>query len=99
MELSPGNNRMTVERGKEYLPQTIGIAMPATGELKRTVRLQRWIDMAKQRMVFGRHTRASSSGGHGSVNERGRPDASGYDFKVENESNRKSGSRSGAFPR
>jgi hypothetical protein len=51
-ELAPGSYTFTVERGKEYLPETRAVAV---GEepVRLTFRLQRWIDAAERGWYSG----------------------------------------------
>jgi hypothetical protein len=46
VDLKAGTYQLTVERGKEYLPQTVSLTVPGSGELERTVQLHRWVDMS-----------------------------------------------------
>ncbi len=46
LEPAQGVYRITVERGKEYLPRTFEVSAPSNGELKRTIKLRRWTSMA-----------------------------------------------------
>jgi hypothetical protein len=45
LDLPAGDYRLTVERGKEYLPESRMIRVPAKGSVRHTVQLRRWIDM------------------------------------------------------
>ena len=48
VDLAAGRYQLNVERGKEYLPQTLRISVPSSGEVRRTVRLRRWVDMPRR---------------------------------------------------
>ena len=53
VDLKPGAYRLTVERGKEYSPESLAVAMPRSGRVSRTIRLRRWIDMAQRGWYAG----------------------------------------------
>ena len=46
IELPAGTYRLVIERGKEYLPIETPINLPASTNVRRTIVLHRWIDMA-----------------------------------------------------
>ena len=53
VDLPAGTYQLAVERGKEYLPENLSIIVPGSGEIRRTVRLRRWIDMASKGWFSG----------------------------------------------
>ena len=53
VDLPTGVYQLTVERGKECLPETLSITVPGSGEISRTIRLRRWIDMASKGWFSG----------------------------------------------
>ena len=56
VRLPPGRYTLTVERGKEYLPERREVTV-GDEPVDLTVRLRRWIDMAGAGLVLGRHAR------------------------------------------
>lgn len=52
LELSPGRHVITVERGKEYFPQTRDLTVER-GLPKQTFRLRRWVDMNQRGWYSG----------------------------------------------
>jgi hypothetical protein len=53
IKLPAGKWRLAVERGLEYLPVFEEFDVKPGDDMKRTVRLQRWVDMAKQGWYSG----------------------------------------------
>ncbi|MFB3826136.1 MAG: CehA/McbA family metallohydrolase [Bryobacteraceae bacterium] len=47
VDLPGGVCQLTIERGKEYLPVSEAITIPQSGRVERTVRLTRWVHMAR----------------------------------------------------
>ncbi|HDZ69188.1 MAG TPA: hypothetical protein ENH43_02070, partial [Phycisphaerales bacterium] len=52
VELPPGEYTVTIERGKEYFPETRRVLIAAE-PVKLTIRLRRWINMAQRRWYSG----------------------------------------------
>jgi hypothetical protein len=52
-EVPAGKYVVTVEKGKEYVPQRAAIAVPVFGAAKRTIRLRRWVKMADRGWFSG----------------------------------------------
>ena len=52
IDLPPGKYRLTVERGKEYLPLNMSVTMDGD-PVRLKLRLQRWIDMASRGWYSG----------------------------------------------
>ena len=53
VDLSPGSYRLSVERGKEYLPASSVIVIGESGAATQTIRLRRWVDMARRGWYSG----------------------------------------------
>jgi hypothetical protein len=54
-DLAPGRYRLTASRGHEYRPDSVEIAVPATGtlEMPMALALERWIDMGQRGWFSG----------------------------------------------
>lgn len=53
VELPPGTYRITIERGKEFVPLQIDETVTAERQTMRTYRLRRWVDMGKRGWYSG----------------------------------------------
>ena len=52
-EAPAGKYIITVEKGKEYVPERAEILVPESGSVKRTIRLRRWVTMADRGWFSG----------------------------------------------
>jgi hypothetical protein len=48
IDLPSGSYSLEIERGKEYLPIEEGIQIPKSGHVQKTIRLKRWVWMARR---------------------------------------------------
>jgi hypothetical protein len=72
IRLAAGRWRLAVARGLEYVPVREEIEIPAGAQVRRSIRLKRWVNMPRGWLVFRGHARTLSAD-HGGA-ERFYPD-------------------------
>ncbi|MEQ9411477.1 MAG: CehA/McbA family metallohydrolase [Fuerstiella sp.] len=55
VDLPPGDYRITVTRGPEYLPTRLNVTIPDASEHTLDIQLQRWIHVAERKWYSGDH--------------------------------------------